>query len=125
MQLFQLSTGLYKDPDGFQELYMDNWYSAKELFVMQKTKYKILSCCMILTNRKGWDQIVMNLSNLSAKRIKDILGPNQWGPLWTMERQQVGFVHLNSSIGGYWYNYTTVWEWKDQIPMTKCTEEIQ
>ncbi len=31
-----VSIGLYKDPFGFCELYMDNHYSAPELFVMLK-----------------------------------------------------------------------------------------
>ncbi len=39
-----VSTGLYADPNGFCEFYMDNCYSAPELFVMLKTKYMILEC---------------------------------------------------------------------------------
>ncbi len=38
-----VSTGLYRDPNGFHELYMENHYSAEEVFVVLKTKYKILS----------------------------------------------------------------------------------
>ncbi len=62
-----VSTGLYKDPDRFQELYMDNQYSAPELVVMLKTKYKSLACCTITTNRKGSDWKVMNFSNSSTR----------------------------------------------------------
>ncbi len=32
-----------------------------------KKKYKILPCGTIYTNRKGWDQIVMNLLNSATK----------------------------------------------------------
>ncbi len=46
-----VSTGLYKDSDGFRGLYMDNHYSAPELFVKLKTKYKILACGTIGTYR--------------------------------------------------------------------------
>ncbi len=39
----KVSTGLYPDSNGFCKLFMDNHYSASELFVMVKTKYKILA----------------------------------------------------------------------------------
>ncbi len=48
---------------------MDNHYSAPELFVILKAKYKILACGTIKTHRKGCDKNVMNLSK-SASRIK-------------------------------------------------------
>ncbi len=38
-----VSTGLYMNPNGFCKQYMDNHYSSLELFVMLKTKYKILA----------------------------------------------------------------------------------
>ncbi len=62
-------TRLYIDPDGFRELYMVNWYSAPELFVMLMTTYKILACGTTPTNMKGWDATLMNLFK-SAKRGK-------------------------------------------------------
>ncbi len=33
-------TGLHKDPDGFRELYMDNWYSVLELLAKLKMWYE-------------------------------------------------------------------------------------
>ncbi len=57
-----VSTGIYTDPNGFCELYMDNFYSAVELFFMLKTRYKILACGTVRANRRGWDMNVMNLS---------------------------------------------------------------
>ncbi len=68
------------DPDGFRELYMDNQYSVPELFVMLKTKYKILACGTICTNRKGRDPKVMNL-------LKSVTRGNQ--KLYTI--QSMGF----------------------------------
>ncbi len=35
-------SGLYKYPDGYLELFMDNCHKEPELFVMLKTQYKIL-----------------------------------------------------------------------------------
>ncbi len=70
-----VSTGLYTDQNGFCKLYMDNCYSSHKLFVMLKTKYKILAYGTVLTNRIGWDQQLMNLSksatrgNLKMSRI--------------------------------------------------------
>ncbi len=61
-------TRLYNDQHGFRELCINNPYSVPELFVMLKTKYKILVCGIIHTNRKGCDQHVMNLSK-SATRV--------------------------------------------------------
>ncbi len=51
-----VSTRLYTDPDRFCESYMDNHYSALELFIMLKTKYKILAC------GTAQDQNVLSLS---------------------------------------------------------------
>ncbi len=56
------STGLYTDPNGFCELYMDYHYSAFELFVMLTPKYKILACGTARKNRRGLDTYVINLS---------------------------------------------------------------
>ncbi len=60
-------TRLNTDPNGFCILYVDNCYSVPELFVMLKTKYKILAFGTVWTNRKGWDQMVINLSKLATK----------------------------------------------------------
>ncbi len=49
-------SGLYKYPDGYWELYMDNHYTALELSVMLKAKYKIVACRTICSNHKSWDQ---------------------------------------------------------------------
>ncbi len=57
-----VSTGLFTDQNGFCELNMDNCYSAPELFVILKTKYKILACGTVRTNWRGWATHVMNLS---------------------------------------------------------------
>ncbi len=46
---------------------MDNRYSAPELFVMLKLKYKILACGTIRTNRKGWDSDVMCLKKRGVR----------------------------------------------------------
>ncbi len=62
-----VSTGLYTNPTGFHEFYMDNCYSGPEFFNMLMTRYKILECVMIWTNRKGWDQKVMNLSKSATR----------------------------------------------------------
>jgi hypothetical protein len=55
-------SGISTDPDGMREIYMDNRYSAPELFVMLREKYQILACGTIQSNRKGWDGTIMNLS---------------------------------------------------------------
>ncbi len=62
-----VSTGLCMDPNGFHELYMNNCYSAPELFVMLKAKYKTLTCGTVWTNRKCWEKNVMNLSKLATR----------------------------------------------------------
>ncbi len=62
-----VSTGLYMNPDGFCEIYMDNCHSTWELFVMLKTKYKILACGAVRTNRRGSHLNVMNLSKIVAR----------------------------------------------------------
>ncbi len=62
-----VSTGLCMDPNGFHELYMNNCYSAPELFVMLKGKYKTLTCGTVWTNRKCWEKNVMNLSKLATR----------------------------------------------------------
>jgi hypothetical protein len=43
------------------EIYMDNRYSAPELFVMLQEQYQIVACGTIRSNRKGWDGTIMNL----------------------------------------------------------------
>jgi len=48
-----IATKLGADLNGYQELYMDNIYSAPELFLMLKLKYKLLACGTIRTNHKG------------------------------------------------------------------------
>ncbi len=60
-------TRLYIDINGFKELYMNNQYSAPDLFVILKTKYMTLACSTICTNRKGWDPKVMNLSKSATR----------------------------------------------------------
>ncbi len=46
---------------------MNTCYSAPELLIMLKTKYKILECGTVRTNRRGWDKNVMNLSKTVAR----------------------------------------------------------
>ncbi len=68
------STRLYTDANGFCKLYMDNHYSAPELFAMLKTKYKILACGTVWTNRRGWDQNVMSLlKSVTRGQFENIL----------------------------------------------------
>ncbi len=50
-----VSTGLYTKTNGVCKLYIDNLYSSPELFVVLETKYKILTCGTVRTNRRGWD----------------------------------------------------------------------
>ena len=57
-----VSSGISTDPDGMREIYMDNRYSAPELFVMLREKYQILAFGTVRSNRKGWDGSIMNLS---------------------------------------------------------------
>ncbi len=70
------STRLYIDPNWFCKLYIDNRYSAPELFVILKTKYKILECVTIWTKRlagiKRWWTCWSQLQGAIWKR-SDIL----------------------------------------------------
>ena len=60
-----VSSGINNDPDGMREIYMDNRYTAPELFVLLREKYQILACGTIRSNRKGWDSNIMNLKKSS------------------------------------------------------------
>ncbi len=56
-----------------KQLYMDNHYSAPELFVMLKKKYKILACCTVRINRTGWDTVTIGESKRFCNPINGIL----------------------------------------------------
>ncbi len=45
-----VSISLYKDPNRYRELYMDNCYSVQELLMIFKSQYKTLACRTIHTN---------------------------------------------------------------------------
>ncbi len=62
-----ISSGINNDPDGMRELYMDNRYTAPELFVLLREKYQVLACGTIRSNRKGWDSNIMNLKKSSPR----------------------------------------------------------
>ncbi len=51
-----ISTRVYKFPNGFQELFLDDRYLAPELFILLKMQYKIIVYGTICTNRKEWDK---------------------------------------------------------------------
>jgi hypothetical protein len=75
-----VSSGISNDPDGMHELYMDNHYTAPELFVLLCEKYQILACGTIHSNRTGWDSNhIMNLKKSSPRGtslVKILFG--QW-----------------------------------------------
>jgi hypothetical protein len=64
-----VSSGISTDPDGMHELYMDNRYTAPELFILLQEKYQILACGTIRSNCKGWNCKIMNLSKKSSKGV--------------------------------------------------------
>ncbi len=47
------------NPYGYCKLYTENRYSAPEIFVMLKLKYKILAYGTIRPNKKGWNSDIM------------------------------------------------------------------
>ncbi len=53
-----IAAKLGDDANEYRELYMDNRYSAPELFVMLKLKYIILVCHTIRTNHERWNCIM-------------------------------------------------------------------
>jgi hypothetical protein len=62
-----ISCGIHNDPDGMREIYMDNRYTAPELFVLLRERYQILACGTIRSNRKGWNSSIMNLKKSSPR----------------------------------------------------------
>ncbi len=62
-----VSTGLYKDPNGYRELHLDNCYSVVEIFKLLKASNKILAYGIICTNREGWYEFYKNLSKTSKR----------------------------------------------------------
>ena len=64
-----VSSGISTDPDGMHNIYIDNCYSAPELFVMLQEKYQILACGTIRSNCKGWDGTIMNLSKNAERGL--------------------------------------------------------
>jgi hypothetical protein len=62
-----ISSGINNDPNGMREIYMDNRYTAPELFVILREKYQILACSTIRPNRKGWDAKIMNLTKSTPR----------------------------------------------------------
>ena len=48
-------------------MYIDNCYTAPELFVSLSEKYQIMYCGTVHNNQKGWDTKVMNLSKKSPR----------------------------------------------------------
>ncbi len=118
-----VSTRLYTDPNGFCELDMDNCYSALELFVMLKTKYKILAHGTVGTNRRGWDTNVTNLLRTIARgKSKTFYNPingilfRQW-----KDNEVVSFISSLSFVG----NVTTMWQCGSKKVPFNCPKALQ
>lgn len=45
-----ISSGIHNNPEGMREIYMDNRYTAPELFLLLRERYQILACGTIRSN---------------------------------------------------------------------------
>ncbi len=88
-------------PDGYQELYIENCYPTLELYVVLKTKDKILTCGTIHLNWKGWDQSDMNLLKSSEKGTSKVFYVNVNGILFGQwnDNKVVSFIFTLTLVG--------------------------
>ncbi len=123
-----VSSGLYTDPNRFWEGYMDNNYSAPELFVILKTKNNILACGTIRTYRRGWDTNVINLSKTvirgESKRFYNPINGILFGQ-WKDNKVVYFISYIFSPIGRKWYNNETVWKQIGFLYLSKGTSGVQ
>jgi len=60
-------SGITNEPNGMQEIYMDNRYSVPTLFVLLQEKYNILACGTVRNNRTGWNSQILNLPKTAQR----------------------------------------------------------
>ena len=58
-----LKSGIANDPNGCCHMFMDNRYSAPQLFALMSTNYNIRGCGTCKANRKGFDSEKLKLKN--------------------------------------------------------------